>query len=222
MNDQPKYRGPGDLPDRIPIFPLSGAILLPRCRLPLNIFEPRYLNMIDDALAGDRIIGMVQPIGRRSDDAAPATYSIGCAGRIAQFSETDDGRYLITLVGVSRFDVKSEPPAQKPYRIAQCDWRRFQDDFAACDAEEVDRASLMGALRRYLNAERLDADWPSIERAKPEALVNSLAMICPFEPDEKQALLEAPRLKDRAEALTALMRITTAERSDDDGPEFLQ
>lgn len=219
--DDNDNRRQNDLPIAIPIFPLTGAILLPRCRLPLNIFEPRYLNMVDDALAGDRMIGMVQPVDPDGSDPAPEIYPIGCAGRIAQFSETDDGRYLITLIGVSRFHVEGEPQARKPYRVAQCDWGRFHADLAQSQEDSVNRRELIDALRRYLDAERLDADWSSVERAKPEALVNSLAMICPFDPHEKQALLEAPQLKDRAEALVALMRIATA-RDDDAPPDMIQ
>ncbi len=195
-----------DQPTLIPVFPLEGAILLPRGQLPLNIFEPRYLRMVDDALAGARVIGMVQP--REGGDATPPLYDVGCAGRITSFAETADGRYLITLTGSLRFRIVRERSEQTPYRLAEIDYAGFIAD-ADPDASEgaVDRERLFDAMRDYLSTESLSADWEAAVEAPTEALVNSLAMGCPFAPNEKQALLEAPRLADRAACLIALMRM---------------
>jgi len=208
------YRGPGDLPDIIPVFPLPGALLLPRGQMPLNIFEPRYLAMVDDALrAGHRLIGMIQP------DAPPGTaqerprlYKIGCAGRLTQFAETGDGRYLIQLTGVSRFRVEEEMAAPTPYRQCRVTYAPFADDFVARKGEEaVDREALLKALAAFLKANKLEADWAGIEQAPNEALVNALAMMSPYGPAEKQALLEAPDLKTRAEILVAVTEIELAK-----------
>lgn len=206
------------LPDAIPVFPLSGALLLPRGQLPLNIFEPRYLNMIDDALKSDRLIGMVQnrSVAVSGERGPFDLYRVGCVGRIASFSETDDGRYLITLLGLSRFEIVEELEAETPYRRMLVDWRRYSE----IDANEpspsvIARDRLVDRLRAYLEVAGLSADWHSIEKAGQETLVNSLAMICPFTPDEKQALLEAKTLEDRAAALTALMEMAVAEDGDD-------
>lgn len=209
MTEGRRFGDVRDLPDRLIIFPLSGAILLPHGRLPLNIFEPRYLNMVDDALGADRMIGMIQPTEDMSREN-PALFQIGCAGRMTSFSESEDGRYLITLTGLCRFAVAEEIDATTPYRQILPDWSRFAHDLEADPAPGFDRHRLLESLRAYLAAEELDADWRSIERAPPEALVNSLSMICPFDEHEKQALLEAPRVVDRAQALVALMQMAIA------------
>jgi len=211
------YIRAADLPQVIPVFPLSGILLLPRGQLPLNIFEPRYLNMIDDAMAGDRIIGMVQPLGGPGHQ--PKLSPIGCAGRITSFNETSDGRYLITLTGCSRFRIAGELPVQTPYRQVRAAFDPFESDLTAPPSEEgaLDRHNLLEALKAYLETRGLDIDWETAETAPPEALVNSLSMALPFDPPEKQALLEAVDLDERALVLTALMRIDAAGDGED-GP----
>lgn len=211
------YVKAADLPQVIPVFPLSGVLLLPRGQLPLNIFEPRYLNMVDDAMAGDRLIGMVQPSGGAA--SLPRLSQIGCVGRITSFAETSDGRYLITLTGCSRFRIASELPAQTPYRQVRAHFGPYEADLTAPPSGEgqLDRDSLLEALKAYLTTRGLDIDWESAETAPPEALVNSLAMALPFDPPEKQALLEAADLDERALVLTALMRIDAAG-DNEDGP----
>ncbi len=211
------YVKAADLPQVIPVFPLPGTILLPRGQLPLNIFEPRYLNMIDDAMAGDRIIGMIQPQG--GPQRLPGLSPIGCAGRITSFAETSDGRYLITLTGCARFRLGSEIPTRTPYRQVRADFAPFESDLSAPPVDDVglDRDGLLDALRAYLETRGLDIDWDTAETAPPEALVNSLAMALPFDPPEKQALLEAADLDERARVLTALMRIDAAG-DNEDGP----
>ena len=208
------YVRAADLPQVIPVFPLPGAILLPRGQLPLNIFEPRYLNMIDDAMAGDRIIGMIQP--QAGSRAAPKLSPVGCAGRITSFAETSDGRYLITLTGCARFRLAAELPTQTPYRQVRADFTSFESDLATPPADDLglDRDGLLDALRAYLETRGLDIDWDTAETAPPEALVNSLSMALPFEPPEKQALLEAASLTDRSAVLTALMTIDAAGDGD--------
>ncbi|GAA0641521.1 LON peptidase substrate-binding domain-containing protein [Brevundimonas lenta] len=205
------YIRAADLPQVIPVFPLSGVLLLPRGQLPLNIFEPRYLNMVDDAMAGDRIIGMIQPFPGGS--SLPGLLPVGCAGRITSFNETSDGRYLITLTGCARFRLSTELLVQTPYRQVRAAFEDFESDLTAPAAGEgaLDREGLLEALKAYLETRGLDIDWETAETAPPEALVNSLAMALPFDPPEKQALLEAPRLDERAEVLTALMRIGAAD-----------
>jgi Lon protease-like protein len=200
-------------PQRLPLFPLSGVILLPKGQLPLNIFEPRYLRMIDDALGASRTIGMVQP--REASEAASPLYAVGCAGRITSFIETGDGRYLITLTGTLRFRVEEEIAAATPYRQAGVDYAPFVGD-ADPDrsVEAIDREKLFDAMRLYLDAEKLSADWKAAADAPTDALVNSLAIGCPFAPNEKQALLEATSLAERAECLIALMRMSGADPAD--------
>ena len=214
------YVRAADLPQVIPVFPLPGAILLPRGQLPLNIFEPRYLNMIDDAMAGDRIIGMIQP--RPGSLSLPGLSPVGCAGRITSFAETSDGRYLITLTGCARFRLASELPSQTPYRQVRADFTSFEADLAAPPLDDIglDRDSLLDALRAYLETRGLDIDWDTAETAPPEALINSLSMALPFEPTEKQALLEAASLTDRSDVLTALLTIDAAESGDGDAPSM--
>lgn len=219
MASNKTYLSPADLPPVIPVFPLTGALLLPRAELPLNIFEPRYLNMIDDAMAGDRIIGLVQPKG--GTPALPSLSPVGCAGRITSFAETSDGRYLITLTGVSRFRIAAELPSKTPYRQVRAAFEAYEDDLAPPPEEpDFDRHAFLDALRVYMAHRALDIDWETAETAPMEALVNSLSMALPFEPAEKQALLEAMGLMPRAEALTALLRIDAADGGDDASPSM--
>jgi Lon protease-like protein len=209
------YKGPDALPDVIPVFPLSGALLLPRGQMPLNIFEPRYLAMIDDALrTAHRLVGMIQPDPAHpgSDQSKPHLFRIGCVGRITQFAESGDGRYLIQLIGVARFRIEDELAVVTPYRQCRVTYEPFKDDFTAHKGEdEVDRKALLRALTSFLKANNLKADWEGIENAPNEALVNALAMMSPYDPAEKQALLEAPDLKTRAEILVAVTEIELAK-----------
>jgi len=212
------YRRIADLPQMIPVFPLDGALLLPGGDLPLQIFEPRYLNMIDDVMAGDRIIGMIQtrPGGDRE---RPKLSQVGCAGRVTSYAETSDGRYLITLTGVCRFDAGDELIIPTPYRQVRARYDRFEADLAedeATQAPAAARSRFAKALKRYLNRRELDIDWETAQSAPLEALVNSLAMGLPFEPAEKQALLEAPDLAGRFETLSTLLEID-GEDGDDEG-----
>jgi len=202
------------LPAVLPVFPLSGALLLPRGELPLNIFEPRYLAMVEDAIAGSRMIGMIQPI--EGSIGKPRLFDIGCAGRITQFSETGDGRYLITLSGVARFRIVAELPTTTLYRQFEVDYADFADDLCPGAGEAaVDRNGVVAMLRRFANSANLEVDWGSIDAAPTETLVNALAMMCPFGANEKQALIEAVDLKTRAETLVALARLDIAERNSD-------
>jgi Lon protease-like protein len=204
--------GLDDLPGTLPVFPLTGVLLLPRGRLPLNIFEPRYLAMIDDSLRSHRLIGMIQPLNDDNSDP-PALRAVGCAGRIISFNESEDGRYIITLGGITRFRVGSELSAATPYRQVQPQFDEFAADLTPVKLshDSIDRPRLLNALRRYLDANKLKADWAGIENAEIEGLVNSLCMISPFGPTEKQALLEAPGLRDRADALTTLIEMALAD-----------
>jgi Lon protease-like protein len=207
-----------DMPQVIPVFPLDGALLLPHGGLPLNIFEPRYLNMIDDAMAGDRIIGMIQTLPG-GDRERPRLAQVGCAGRITAFAETGDGRYLITLTGMARFRTGDELPGQTPYRQVRADFRAFPNDLAeAQDDPAFDRGELEAALKGYLELRGLRVDWDAAEAAPIEALVNSLCMALPFTAAEKQALLEAATPADRRSALVTLLRIDGAEGGDDAAP----
>lgn len=221
MNE--RYRKPDDLPRRLALFPLRGVILLPGSTLPLNVFEPRYLELVDDALAGDRLIAIIQPKRDGDDGESPAgndaeLRSIGTVGRITAFSETDDGRYLITLTGVARFEMQAEEKTDTPYRVARADFTRFADDFSRGEGEdEVDRTRLLSVLKTYLKVNKLSADWDSINRSSNELLVNTLSMISPYGPEEKQALLEAKDLKTRAEVLIALAEMELATRDDGSG-----
>lgn len=194
-----------DLPDTIPVFPLSGALLLPRTRLPLNLFEPRYLQMLDDVLKTDhRLIGMVQSYD--GPDGVNKLHSIGCAGRVTAFSETDDGRYMITLAGASRFRLIGEVDGFVPYRRARVDWQGFDRDLGDIETDDTfDRQKFIDALGRFFDDQGLQTDWESLREAEDELLINSLSMLCPFEPEDKQALLEAPSLTTRRETLTTLI-----------------
>ena len=216
-----RYLGPGDLPEVIPVFPLAGALLLPRGQLPLNIFEPRYLMMIDDALlSGRRLIGMIQPDpAHPGPEDRPNLYKVGCVGRMTQLTETGDGRYMIQLVGVARFRIEAELPVATPYRQCRVTYSPFLDDFVARKGEEaVDRKALLAALQAFLKANQLQADWEGIENAPNEALVNALAMMSAYGPAEKQAMLEAPDLKTRAEILVAVTEIELAKGRTEDEP----
>jgi len=218
------YRGPADLPQVIPVFPLPGALLLPRGQMPLNIFEPRYLAMIDDAMADrHRLIGMIQPdTAHPGPEDKPNLYKIGCAGRITQLAETGDGRYLIELTGVARFRIVDEPSVLTAYRQCNVDFRAFADDFVVRKGEQaVDRDAVLKALSSFLKANKLNADWEGIEKAPNEALVNALAMMSPYGSADKQAMLEAPDLKTRAEILVALTEMELA-KSNTEGETKLQ
>ena len=194
-----------DLPDTIPVFPLSGALLLPRTRLPLNLFEPRYLQMLDDVLKTDhRLIGMVQSYD--GPDGVNKLHSIGCAGRVTAFSETDDGRYMITLAGASRFRLIGEVDGFVPYRRARVNWQGFERDLGDVETDDTfDRQKFIDALGRFFDDQGLQTDWESLREAEDELLINSLSMLCSFEPEDKQALLEAPSLTTRRETLTTLI-----------------
>lgn len=218
------YGGPSELPGVIPLFPLDGVLLLPRCQLPLNIFEPRYIEMFDDALKGERLIGMIQPapsairgIGRSG------VANVGCVGRITEFAESGDGRYILNLTGVARFRLVEELDVDTPYRQAQVDFEAFAGDFTPnLGTEKVDRSTLLRTLANYLDANRLEADWESIKDAPNEALVNALAMMSPFGAREKQALLEASDLATRADMLIAVTQMALARTSDDGDDKPLQ
>jgi Lon protease-like protein len=215
------YIHSADLPQVIPVFPLDSALLLPRGQLPLNIFEPRYLNMIDDAIAGDRVIGMIQTSGGMR--SRPKLAKVGCAGRVTSYAETSDGRYLITLTGVIRFRVQDELSTPTPYRQVRAAYEVFEEDLQAPDANlGFDRTRFMSALKSYLSHHAMDVDWDTVRGAPEEALINSLSMALPFAPSEKQALLEATTLGDRRESLTALLEIDAAEPGDGGGSVVLQ
>ena len=207
-----RYEGAADLPDRVPVFPLAGALLLPSGQMPLNIFEPRYLAMVDATLSGDRLIGMIQPALDASDRAkSPPLCEVGCLGRIAQFSETGDGRYTILLAGVSRFRVVEEVATITPYRQCRISIESFADLAEPLSGEdEVDRSALLRTFRDYLDANGLEADWDSVNRATNAGLVTALSMMSPYGPPEKQALLEAPDHATRAKTLIAITEMALA------------
>ncbi len=197
----------GDLPVKIPVFPLSGALLLPRGQLPLNVFEPRYLQMLEDAFSRGRYLGIIQPL-----NDSDALQTVGCLGRVTSFSETEDGRMIISLTGICRFRITNEMPVTTPYRQLQVDYRPFADDLTAdVGALDVRRDALLDVLQQYLDATGLSVDWDSINSASNETLVNSLSMISPYGPREKQALLEATSLSERNEILIALTEMALAQ-----------
>jgi uncharacterized protein len=217
MSTHASYKGPADCPAVIPVFPLAGALLLPRGQMPLNIFEPRYLAMVDDAMRTDRIIGMIQPDPEGAGATVPKLYRVGCAGRITQYAETGDGRYLISLTGISRFRVESELASASVYRRCHVSYDAFAVDFAPRAGEEhVDRDGVLKALRDFVESNDLKVDWAGIDEAPDEALVNALCMMSPFGVREKQAMLEAPDLKTRAEILIAVTQMELVRGS---GPE---
>ena len=215
----------GDLPETISVFPLSGVLLLPRGRLPLNIFEPRYMNMFEDALASDRLIGMIQPTEPEEipvdasgdikdlDHENLPLHRTGCAGRIVSFEETEDDRLLITLKGTCRFKTEKELAQRRGYRRITADWSPYRQDLKLEEVADIDRERLLEALRTYFKEQGLSADWSALEGTPDEALVTSLAMTCPFGPVEKQALLEAPDLLERSRVLTALVEMAAYGRS---------
>jgi Lon protease-like protein len=208
-----------DLPDTIPVFPLPGALLLPRSRLPLHVFEPRYLAMLDDVFKSpSRLIGMVQPY--EAADGDKRLHSIGCAGKVTAFSETEDGRYMITLSGASRFRILEEVEGFTPYRRCRVAWKGFEHDLGPVEKDPAfDRPTFLEALGRYLTEAGLSTDWESLSEAEDELLINSLSMLCPFEPEEKQALLEAPSLTTRRETLMTLIEYSLRGGS---GEEVMQ
>ena len=211
-----RYRRLADLPEDLPVLPLRGGILLPRATLPLNIFEPRYLAMFDDIIRGSRLVAVVQATGEESDDSSPgakptAVRGVGCVGRLTAFQELDDGRMIVSLSGIARCDLVRELRDEKPYRTFRLRYDRFQRDLVAGDGEDtVDREALLKSLKAYLEARDLKADWQAIARSSSETLINSLSVISPYGPEEKQALLEAADLKSRADVLVALAEMEIA------------
>jgi Lon protease-like protein len=206
------YNKPSDLPGKLPVFPLPGALLLPRADLPLNIFEPRYLEMISDALSGERVIGIIQPRDESSNEERPDLMKVGCAGRITSYAETPDGRMLVTLTGISRFSIKSEIAATTSYRQVVADFNPFAIDLVMdLGAAEVNRPALLTAFKDYLSANNMSADWSEINAASTEVLVNTLSLLAPYPASEKQALLEAPDLKTRADVLVALTEMALSK-----------
>jgi len=207
-----KYETVDDLPKTVPVFPLAGVLLLPRGQLPLNIFEPRYLDMFEDALGRGRIIGILQPETGQEDDSHPQLQKVGCIGRITSFSETEDGRMIVSLTGMARFRVAEELDVTTPYRQVAADYRPYDSDLIAdIGALDVNREGLLDVLRRYLERNNMAADWDAIEQSGNEALVNSLSIISPYGVQEKQALLEAESLAERAEILIALTEMVLAQ-----------
>lgn len=206
-----------DLPDNIPIFPLPGAVVLPRAYLPLHIFEPRYMAMLEDTLkTSHRLIGMVQPVPNSTEGGL---HQIGCAGRLTQFTETDDGRYMITLTGVSRFRITREAAGFAPYMRCDVNWNEFDADFGSAEVDpSIDRSEFLDLVGRYFHKAELSTDWDSLKDAEDEIVINALAMMCPFEPEDKQALLECATLSERRETLAALMEFALHS----DGEEMMQ
>lgn len=205
-----------DLPETIPVFPLTGALLLPGGYLPLNIFEPRYLAMVDDALKSDRLIGMIQP--RDNTQTPPALYDTGCAGRITDFTETTDGRYLITLSGVCRFKIAQELDVKTPYRRIRADWKNFEGDFNRKECLDIDRPALHETLKEFLTLNGMDGDWDSMSGTSDNKLITCLSMVSPFEPKEKQALLEAPCCASRARLFMTMLEMAVAAAHASDTP----
>ncbi|WP_172329512.1 LON peptidase substrate-binding domain-containing protein [Mangrovicoccus sp. HB161399] len=210
-----------DLPPTIPVFPLPGALLLPRARLPLHIFEPRYLAMLDDTLkTSHRLIGMIQPC-EAPGGKEKGLHAIGCAGRVTGFSETEDGRYMITLSGISRFRIQKEASGFTAYRRMDVSWEGFGRDLGPAETDAgFHRERFLGLLGRYFDQAGLSTDWDSLKEAENELLVNSLSMLCPFDPEDKQALLEAPSLSTRRETLVTLIEF--ALRGGGQGEEIMQ
>jgi Lon protease-like protein len=204
-----------DLPEILPLFPLSGVLLLPGGKLPLNIFEPRYLAMVEAAMGQKRLIGMVQPTGHVDADGRPQIFQVGCAGRIHSFNETEDGRFLIGLAGVCRFRIKAETEMQQGFRRAHVTWSEYLADLDAPPPLLIDRSGLMEHMRCYFKLQGVAGDWPMIEKTDDCKLITSLAMICPFLPSEKQALLEAKTTEERCRLLTALMDMAVLCDDDD-------
>lgn len=217
-----RYGSAEDLPHELPMFPLRGAILLPRASLTLNVFEPRYLALVDYALANDRLVGVIQPGDTGSAESPEGKNfplrKVGCAGRITAFNEADEGHLMISLLGIARFTLREEVASDAPFRIGSADFSTYEIDFVrGLDEQAVDRVSLLDTLRRYLEANSMSADWDRINATTSERLVNTLAVLSPYGPEEKQALLEAKGLKERSEALIALAEMELASRDDNSG-----
>ncbi len=212
-----RYRLASDVPTVVPVFPLAEALLLPGGRMPLNIFEPRYLQLVDETMRGDRVVAMVQPAldGSKRDDDEPELCEVGCLGRIISLAETGDGRYLISLQGICRYRILQELAVKTPFR--QCRIAPFISDLTEERGADVNRPALLKAFRAYLQANELEADWESVSRADNAMLVNALSMMAPYGAAEKQALLEAPDLKTRADTLIAITEMTLARDNDDFG-----
>lgn len=219
------------LPTQIPVFPLAGAVLLPRGRLPLNVFEPRYLSLVEDVLSGDRLFGMIQPSDATGDEpdeeelspaggdpledeTPPSLFAVGCLGRLSSFNERDDGTCSIVLTGVARFRMRAEFDGGHAYRRLSVSYAGFEHDLD--DAAEIpfDREGLLGALLTYFKHRGFEARWEAIQQMDDETLLTTLSMICPFPPAEKQALLEAPDLATRAGTLQALLEMAGHESDD--------
>ena len=201
-----------NLPASLPVFPLGGVLLLPYGRLPLNIFEQRYLAMTDDALRSERLIGIIQPTSEvEGQQKFPPLYKTGCAGRITAFSETDDGRYLVTLLGICRFDVEHEVDSTRGYRRVVPNWEPFRSDVVKRDKFDIDKERLLVALRGYFEKKTIDADWEAINRMNNVQLITTLAMICPFNATEQQALLVAEKIEDRASTMISLLEMASHE-----------
>jgi Lon protease-like protein len=208
-----RYQSPADLPQRMPVFPLRRAILLPRAVLPLNVFEPRYLEMLDDVMSGARVLAIVQPAAGEEESPegkSVALRRVGCAGRVTAYQELEDGRLVIALTGIARCTLAEEAATSKSYRVFKVGFDRYLGDFVAGGEEDIDRQAFLGALKSYLEARQQRANWSAIGKSSSESLVNMLAIASPYGPEEKQALLEAPTLKARAEALVALARMELA------------
>ncbi len=207
MEQNPYAPAFGKLPETIAVFPLPGVLLLPSGNLPLNIFEKRYLKMVEDAMGGSRMIGMIQP-----KDSGDRLYDVGCAGKITEFKETADGRYLITLTGISRFRIEEELNVNTPYRQIRAGWSTYKHDLETPACLDLDRAKLLSMLQSYFSAQEMNCDWEAVKKAPDSRLVTCLAMVCPFEPEEKQALLEAPCCKTRAAAFMTMLEMAVKER----------
>lgn len=206
------------LPETLPIFPLANAVLLPRGRLPLNVFEPRYLALIEDVLGQGRIIGMIQPNAPEGQEGtSPPIFNVGCAGRITSFNETEDGRFLIGLTGVCRFTVAQELPLEKPYRRVVADWQKFITDIDELEDIDIDRKRLASVLQHYFKLQGIAADWNAVQNTPNDLLISSLVMICPLASNEKQALLEAPNLHTRADMLMSLLEMASMPQNEAEG-----
>ncbi len=220
-DDAPPATNVASLPDSFPVFPLSRALLLPHGRLPLNIFEPRYLNMVDEALAAGRMFGMIQPRSRGQESGRNSErgglHRIGCLGRVSSFAETDDGCYLITLVGLARFEVLEEGPVSRGFRSVHADFSTFERDLEPATAPQIDRRAVVASLRRYFQRRGLEANWDAVTQMDDFALVTTLCMVCPFSDVEKQMLLEAPDEISRARDLHALLEIGSHEGDQEEG-----
>jgi Lon protease-like protein len=208
-----------DLPQTIPVFPLPGLLLLPGGQLPLHLFEERYRDLIRDAIRGDRMIGIMQPRDPNNSEWAPTLYGIGCLGRIVSFRESEDGRYFITLTGVCRFDVTGEVPGETQYRRFNVNYESYANDMAE-DRDDVtgliDRDAFMPSLKAFLTQFEVNVDWDALEKVDDAPLIRSLAMTCPFEPSEKQAILEAETPADRGRLIAALIQMAAVDPGDDE------